>query len=404
MTYKSYGIVVGGHKDDPGPKGTAKVVVPTRHSSNFEPDSMPFITCVQSPNQGSMIKATNPPEPGSLVEIVNEEPGNPGTYRITGACSTAINRQKDEPGNSKLMEWLQRGGRMDTGKQQPAPFKQTVDKGAVVRELQEKGAWMFNKTKGLPVNLAFSTLAGQIIPQTKNIDTAIKENIGIPSASMLSQLPGSVASLSKILSNLTNKQKKAATAGMPEDILMAFESLSDLIVTGDVGTGFLSSGRVHEETYIENLIELLKQVKTLDDLISVFDRIRFDTTLHGLDKLQAVEFRSNTAYGEIVMSLDYLGNLVLDANSQNLLATAASTLTSSMGSSQGGDPGKTLFGDGAKQMQEAFTRLAGKGEEFRNKLVRDVVDKTKQAKHDAVHKYTTGDGPPLSLFMSGLGG
>jgi hypothetical protein len=162
--------------------------------------------------------------------------------------------------------------------------------------------------------------------------------------------------------------------------------------------------RVHPETFIANAIELLSQAKSIEDLLSIFDRLRYDTTLFGLDKLEATEFKANTAYGQITMTLDALGNLLFDSNSQNLLAAAASTLTSSMQSSQSGDPTKNLFGDGTKQMQEAFTRLAGSGEEFRNKLVRDAVEKTKNAKHDTVHKYTSGEGRPLAaIFNINLG-
>jgi hypothetical protein len=155
--------------------------------------------------------------------------------------------------------------------------------------------------------------------------------------------------------------------------------------------------RVHEETFIANAIELLQQARSTSDILTIFDRLRYDTTLFGLDKLANVEFKSNTAYGQIVMTLDSLGNLVLDSNSQNLLATAASTLTGAMGGSQGGDPDKNLFGDAGQNMQKALERLAGSGEEFRNKLIREVVQKTKQFKHDACHKQNCG-GFPLKVF------
>lgn len=398
-------VVVGGHLDDKCQiAGGFKAVNPTTTNfDTFDVEKLPFIFPASSPNQESVGKPINPPEPGCLVKVKRSDPSNPSTGIAESVYSFTENSMKPEAGNSPLYKWINMAQNLGLSKNIPSEAKTKTERGAKIRDIDsgEKGEWMSKLTKGLPVHLALSALMGQRIPQNKKIDTAKKAAIGIPSDSMLSQLPGSNMSISSLLSNLTKKQKKQATQNMDEELLNAFESLSYLITDIQEESASLIGNRVHEETFIANAIALLQQATSISDLLTIFDRLRYDTTLFGLDKLANVEFRSNTAYGQIVMTLDALGNLTFDSNSQNLLATAASTLTSSMGGSQGGDPGKNLFGDAAQNMQQAFERLAGGGEEFRNKLVRDVVEKTKNARHDAGHKYVLGEGNPLSIFNLG---
>jgi hypothetical protein len=411
MNHKiEYRIVIGGHAEDPGGvQGTCKCANPfTQNFDNYDPSKFEFINMLTPAGQEATTKMPRPPEPGTIVAcLVNDDPSNPSTPLVIGTFSTAVNNaQTAEPGNNILTKWLNWASKLGLDMNIPGSAKTKMERGAEVRDIDsgEKGEWKHELTKGLPVHLALSSLMGQIIPQNKQIPTAKKESMGIPSASMLSQLPGSAMSLSSLLSGLTKKQMKQATQNMPQEVLDAFTSLSYLATDIEVNSASLMGNRVHPETFIANAIELLSQAKSIEDLLSIFDRLRYDTTLFGLDKLEATEFKANTAYGQITMTLDALGNLLFDSNSQNLLAAAASTLTSSMQSSQSGDPTKNLFGDGTKQMQEAFTRLAGSGEEFRNKLVRDAVEKTKNAKHDTVHKYTSGEGRPLAaIFNINLG-
>lgn len=405
MRNKEIMVVVGGHLKDKSPiAGGCKAVNPTTTNfDTFDVEKLPFIFPASAPNQDSVGKPINPPEPGCLVEVEYLDPSNPTTRYVKHVFTATENSMKPEAGNSPLYKWINMAQNLGLSKNIPGQAKTKMDRGAKVRDIDsgEKGEWKSALTKGLPINLALSALMGQRIPQNKKIDTAKKQAIGIPSDSMLSQLPGSNMSIASLLSKLTKKQKKQATQNMDEDLLNAFESLSYLMTDIQEESGSLIGNRVHEETFIANAIALLQQAKSIPDLLTIFDRLRYDTTLFGLDKLANVEFKSNTAYGQIVMTLDALGNLVFDSNSQNLLTAAASTLTSSMGGSQGGDPGKNLFGDATQNMQQAFERLAGGGEEFRNKLVREVVEKTKNAKHDAGHKYVTGDGNPLSIFSLG---
>lgn len=399
-----YYVVIGGEKGDTSSLQLGlKAVNPLIHSSkNYKDEDLPFILNNTPATQEALECTPNPPEPGTCV-VVDGVLGEPSTKTVV-AQFPQIPRMATEAGNNDLHEWLRRAFQKPVGKNRPTSFVQKEERKAVVRAIDnERGEWKHDLVKGIRTDAAFSTLAGQILPQVKKVDTAIQKFLSIPTASMLSNLPGSFMSLSSMLSKLTSKQKKNATGNLPDTVLMAFESIQNLLTDGEIDNSYITDGRVHEETFIENAIALLSQVTTIHDLITVLDRLRYDTTLHGLDKLEPVEFRTNTAYGEIVMTLDVLGNLVMDANSQNIISSATSTLTGSMGSALAGDPTKSLFGDGAENMAAAFSRLAGAGEEFRNKLVRDVVQKTKQAQHDTVHDLTCGKGNPLSCFFNNTG-
>lgn len=401
----SYQVVVGGQLSDkcPDESGTCKIIDPLKHSeSGYDIEKLPFVTGFHAPDQASAETTYNPCEPGTVV-VVSNTTGEPSCRVVVGSFNQKSMLKSDE-GNNPVMAWIKKAMALTTDKNRPTKFQEKQERGATVRAIdQEQGDWKNELTKGIPTHAAFSTLAGQILPQVKQIDTAIQKAMNIPSASMLSQLPGSFQSLSSLFSGMSEDQKKEATGNMNEDILMAFESILVLLQDGEVLGNYVTDGRVHTETLTENAIALLKQVTNLSELIGVMDRLRSDTSLHGLDKLESITFTSNTAYGMITRTLDIDGNLTLDANSSNLISAATQALTSSMGSSTAGDPTKSLFGDGAQQMADAFSRLAGQGEEFRNKLVKDVVQKTKQAKHDTVHEYTCGKGNPLSCFISGLG-
>jgi len=400
-----YYIVIGGEKGDTSSMQLGcKVINPLIHSSqNYNDQDLPFVLNNTPATQESLETTPNPPEPGTMV-LVDGVLGDPSTKIVTAQFPN-VTQMKTAEGNNDLHEWLRRAFKKPVGKNRPTSFVEKEERKALVRDIEnEKGEWTHDLVKGIRADAAFSTLAGQILPQVKNIDTAIQKALNIPSAGMLANLPGSFMSLSSMLSKLTNKQKKSATSSMSPEVTMALESIQTLLTDGEISNSSITSGRVHEETFIQNAIDLLSQVTTIHDLIGVLDRLRHDTSLHGLENIETIEYRTNTAYGEIVQTIDYLGNLVMDANSQNIITAATSSLTSSMGSSQAGDPLKNLFGDGTQNMANAFSRLAGSGEEFRNKLVRDVVQKTKQAQHDTVHDLTCGKGNPLSCFFNSSAG
>ena len=189
-TDMNFGVVVGGHKDDPAPdqSGTARILDPLRHGSNFSPEDMRFIPKIVSATQGSLEETHFSPEPGSIVAYTGETGSQENM--MMGLVSDIPSLQS-ESGNNPLTQHIEWAMGQLVGKNRPTKWKSKMERGAEVRDIeQEFGEWKNELIKGIPSNGILPPLVGQFLPQIKKIETAIQQFANIPSLSMLSQLPG----------------------------------------------------------------------------------------------------------------------------------------------------------------------------------------------------------------------
>jgi hypothetical protein len=214
-------------------------------------------------------------------------------------------------------------------------------------------------------------LAGTVLEAIQQIDTAIEQFSGILDSSALSQMAGAPMSMSSVGSSMSNTQKRRATANMTPEVVTGFDSMLNLMQNGD-GTiyDFPIDGRVHEEIFIDNAVDLFSQATTLGDVIHCFRELQCNTALHGHDALDDVEITVSTAFGDVIHTVNHSGEIT-NANTSNVLSNTVNATTQSAvasyhslgsalssGAKNGGtDSGNNLWKEQAQKIAELIGRV-----------------------------------------------
>ena len=388
-------IVVGGHEGDPAPdqSGTCKAIDPLRHSQNISHKEMPFITKLASATQSSLEQTNFPPEPGTMV-LTSHTTGDPTSAICIGIAGDINGSGTAVAGNQTVNDHIKRAAAYATGKLISKGSKSKMVDGALIKEVLNGQEWKNQLTQGLASHAAWMPLAGQILPQLKQIDTAIEQFANIPGLKALANLPGKFANLGDIFKNISSNQMRQATGNLDPNVLAGMNSMIELMAESDSGGG-ITDGRVHLETLANNAINLLSQATEISDVVVIMQRLQSDTTLHGLDKLTPLEVTVEGVHGNVVMMIDASGNINQTSNSANIIAESIASVASAVGGSQGGGAGKMLFGDAAKLVSEAIGRLPPS---IRKKLLENVPKGTKEAKFDDIHGLLLKGINPIKLF------
>jgi hypothetical protein len=77
------------------------------------------------------------------------------------------------------------------------------------------------------------------------------------------------------------------------------------------GTALLSGNIVHPETLLQNAEELIGQVTSVSDLMTVMKQLQSNTAYHGLDKLSNVSIFIDTAWGPATKTLELDGTVTV---------------------------------------------------------------------------------------------
>ena len=364
-------IVVGGHKKHPDPDQGNKFQTtnPLTHGPNINPRDYPYTMILGQCTQAALETQDTPPEPGSSVLKLPVLGAPSSTVGIgvlkdknLGTASAGNMNNMSFPG---IIEALG----ADVEKVLSKGYETKNEDGAEVRREKDGSNWNHNMTKGLPTHAALYPMAGTILQSRQKIETAVQQFSSILNSSMASQLPGSFMSMETLFNKMTKKQKKKATKNMPPEVLMAFESMLGLMQSGDAGTSFVG-GRVHEETFISNAIELLSQSKDINDIISALHRLQYDEDLFGLDQLAEVEIETNTPFGKIKQKLDSKGNISDDIPDivQKAIEAFSGMLESATSAPSGG-ANMNMFGEHAKTMSDMLGRVAPEVQKFRKEML-----------------------------------
>jgi hypothetical protein len=360
------GVVVGGDINDPAPDQSCnmKIFIPGLHGKDVKPEHLAFSTMLKPSTQSSQQSFEGTLDPGSIV-FVRKDVGSSQCH-IIGTGNEIPNSDARVPGNIDLLTFakhlLGRDPRqVEIDIRIPPNIKDVVKNGVKIRERQEKGQLHKHQLlNGIPANGAIYPLAGTIIPALKNIPTAIEQFNKIPTADMLSKLPGLAMSLTSLVGQITGQSAllNAVKGAIPKEAFTAFQSMGVLmtsIETSNIGGAFTSGGRVDPTTFVKNAVDLLTQTREVADVVSVFQRLQFDTSLFGQDKLGGIEFEIDTPFGKIKQQMDASGAIKLLAPDAVLKAAEAFTKLASGFS--GVNPGENLFGKSAKEMLDMFGRM-----------------------------------------------
>ena len=263
--------------------------------------------------------------------------------------------------------------------------REVEENGVKIRKIVEKGkAHKLDLLDGLPVHGALFDIAGFRLPEIKNIPTAKQSNDQMMSIQNLQQMAGQIMSLGQMIQGLAGNKGAGGggggyganhsvprtsggvtgsvqyippgtddgaggagySGGLGENIVRGLDAPSDtplyeimdgltpnmkaavnslsVLLQGyeaEGGVAFMTGDVVHEDTYLGNAQQLLSQVTNLSDLMYVLNRLQWDESLRGTEKLSNVKNEISTAWGVALQEIDYNGNIVItygaeDANNE----------------------------------------------------------------------------------------
>lgn len=393
------GVALEEDKKDPQKRGAVRVADPLRHGNNIPASDYPYLPAMGAPTQGDLETNNPPPEAGTIV-ICMSELGNPSKIPI--AIGKDVHGGGPSAGNLNNTAQIKKIAdaiKYKYAKRVSKGYETGSRSGAEIRKPKDGDEWSHILTKGIPVHAAMPSIAGTIIPSRTNIETAKQQFGHVLNSSMISQLPGKFMSLSSLFSGLTKSQKKSIQKAVPQEIFDAMESTMALMQNGDSGSS-LVDGRVDEETFISNAIELLSGVRSLPELEEVLHRLTYDTTLFGQDKLQEIEIDVIGAFGAAKQKLDHLGNVTdqIPDIIQALISAFGSLLNSIDGAS-GADTNTNMFGDQADTINDMLGRVQTDVDKFRKELL-ESVNKSPEARKfkQILDKSSWKGGDPLSIL------
>lgn len=355
-----YGIVVGGHDADAPTdySGNIRVYFPSIHGKDVNVKHLAYSPRLMSPTRAAQQEFPGGLDPGSLVVAMKDTGSN--QCQIIGLANDLNNNDQTIEGNMSLLQNIAMYLTMNIQVQPPPEAYETVEGGARVRRIREKGQlWNHGMTKGLPTHGAMYNMAGMTIPKVASVATAVQSFDNLISASMMGNLPGAVMSLGVLLSSILNNKNnsKKLYGGMNPSTIAAFNSMSYLIqsVEQKEGAGFMTGTRVNSDVYTANAIGLLGQATGIAGLVNTFQRLQYDTSLFGLGSLAPVITPLVTSSGTVYRSYSPSGKMM--TFTPLAVVTAAKVVATLLGGESSFPsiiPGQNFFGSGAGTMSQMF--------------------------------------------------
>ena len=357
------GICVGGHDADPDPNqnGLCRVYLPQCHGDNVKEGDLGFSVTIMPPNQAGASQFNGVVDPGQALLCFKSGP--PGDTTLICLGSIPTNKQNGGmPGGKNLsnLSAPTKASGTEVNVNIPPNVTETTSGGTRIRQINEKGQkHKHDLLKGIPSHGASYNLAGMPLKQINSVSTATQAFSNILTGSMLSGLPGANFSVGSILSSLTSSVADELLSSLPPELAQGMQSMFNLMQSMEVseGGGFATAGKVDPTTYLNNAVSLLKGNQSLGEVISNMQRLQYDTSLFGLDKLASTPFTIPTAFGDISMSLSATG--AVQITTPEAVQKAIDAFGSLM-SSGAGFPGASLgnmFGNSSKVMSDMFNRL-----------------------------------------------
>lgn len=367
-----YFLVTNKAGDDPETHdGSMRLMNPrTMNPQNVNSDDMAFSGSMFNPSQMGQQSFPGRLDPGTLVygiKIPGQNQaiilGQAQTQKKAGAGGGA------GAGGSNLLGGYGDVFSSDLPISTPPDIRETTDAdGVKIRKIVEKGQkHNFNLLDGLPSHGALFDMTGFKLPEINKVPTAKQKNTQMMSQGMMDGMMGQIMSMSQMFQGLMGNRGNGgggggmgapmAAAAMPAGNLGAnsvftaaqgtpmaniLASLSPQMATAvsnmsklvqgletTNGVAFFTGNVVHEDTFLTNAELLLSQVTSIDDLMYVLQRLQWDTTLFGHDKLTKVVTELQTAWGVALQEISFDGEIVVtykDENRRDLVYNVTSQL------------------------------------------------------------------------------
>lgn len=353
-----YGIVVGGHDADPAPdqSGNLRVYFPGLHGKDVKVEHLNFSTRIMSPTKSSQQEFPGGLDPGTLVIAFKDTGSN--YCQIIGVANDTNLADERIPGNADLLQFVSQYLNRNIGVRMPPQIYETREGGVRVRKVREKGYHNHNVLRGLPTHGALYNLSGAPVPRVSGIATAKQAYDNLLTGDILGAIPGVFMTLGNMFNLLQSTGLlNGVLSKVPREVGLAINSMNMLIQTIETseGAGFNVGGRVHQQTYLNNAVNLLGQATNLSGVVSALGRLQSDTKLFGLDQLANSIISSALNYGASQLSVSASGSIMrfLPPETRQAIATASKVI--SLFNSV--YPGQSLFGDSAQQIFRMLNRL-----------------------------------------------
>lgn len=360
-----YGIVVGGNDSDPDPtqSGGVRIYLPTEYGKDVDIKHLPFSRSLAQGNQGGITNFNPPPEHGSAV-MAMKMGGHSGTGHLTilGTVPNDINKDSTIPGNSAgtaIWPAIDKAIKDVTRIRIPP----NVGSGAAgSKPPKEKGDYHKHEMlKFLPATGTLWAMNGIKIPQVQNVATATQAFSNILTGDILSKLPGMNMTLGSLLNNMPAALKDELFKNLPPEIGGALNSMSALMQSMEIneGGGFNTATKINPAVFFANAANLLAEVRTIYELVSVFQQLQYDTSLYGLESLPPITITmSGGPFGDIPMQISATGAITsLIPKPVQELQEAFSSLMSDGDGFPGVFPGANMFGGSSPALNDMFNRL-----------------------------------------------
>lgn len=287
------------------------------------------------------------------------------------------------------------------------------------------------------------------VAKNLNVNTSVIVTSGpVPVRSNVSRGIGS-AGWGNTGNNILNNIVK----GLDPHMAVALKNLPSLIQGIDTtdGVSYVYGDVVHPETFMKNAANLLSQVKTVEDFMSVIQRLQSDKKLYGQDKLSNVTMIVETAYGPAMKTVDFTGNVTIKysntaqknlsnltklmtntsasfslssnkfvantgqsntvvkvsnntinipltqskPNSNNVVTTGGSTSGGGSGASSGGGGGAGTAGGGSSGQNATNSNMFGKSSGILMQMMQRLASGGEKESMNMVQKFAGGDGQQL---------
>lgn len=400
-----YGIVVGGHDADAPSdySGNLRVYFPGIHGKDVNVKHLAFSPRLMSPTRGTQQEFPGGLDPGTLVVAMKDTGSN--QCQIIGLANDINNNDQTIAGNMSLLQGIAQYLTMNIQVRPPPTTRDATVNGARIRQIQEKGQlWNHGMTRGLPTHAATYNLAGMRLPAVKSVSTALQSFDNLITDGMMGDLPGVAMSLGSLVSSILNTVSimKSLNKKMSGPNMLAFQSMSYLLqsVEQNESAGFMTGTRVNQEVYQRNAVNLISQATGISDMVHVFQRLQYDTSLFGLDTLAPVVNAVTTPYGTKYRSFSPSGQMV--NYTPVAVAVAAKAVSTFLGGSgfPGVIPGQNMFGGSSSVMQDLPNRL-GTGSQAIGMLQAIATDPVGVLINEGLRAVNQG-GNPLQRMFPGI--
>lgn len=355
----SVGRVVGnGTEDSPTgiqdstQSGNMQIAFP-EHGSGVDPKHLALSTALGTKPGQNM----RPFDNGQLVLAIKTTGRN--DCIVLGPMTDILHDTEGMPGNMGAWSWFPAAKTaIDTVSKNI--IKYTGSQNARGNKTEKPGPgspYKHSDRRNKITNGEYAEVIGRKLPSIGQIPTAIAEFTAIFN-NLQNFLPGINLSLGNSLRKIDNKGKKKIQDSIPPELWEVVLALIDSLEEEQQETVYICDRRVNEEVFIENAIMLLSQVKTVSDILEVFNMLLTNTELHGLDEYDDVVIEIETAYGNVQQIVSATGNV--SQNVSNTVAKSKNSMLSSMLSAASFPAalGQNIFGKDASQMFDMMNRLA----------------------------------------------